>query len=53
MKNLMLIMSDLVIECKEILAGMKKILESMTAKVVTDAEPPVLIEIKVEEPEPK
>jgi len=43
--------SDLVAVCKEILAGMGNILESMTAKAVTDPEPPVLVETEVvEEP---
>ena len=39
---------DLVAECKEILAGMRKILESMDAKIVTYLEPLVLIETEVE-----
>jgi len=38
--------NDLVAECK-ILAVMRKILESMTAKVVVDPEPPVFVETKV------
>jgi len=39
--------SDLVVEYKEILAGMWKILKSMAAKVV-GTKPPVLVETEVE-----
>ena len=46
-------LSDLVVECKEILAGIGKILE-MIVKVDTNSKPLILIEPKiVKEPEPK
>ena len=48
--------SHLVPECKEILHGVKKILESVIAKVGTEREPPVLVETKIIEdlePEPE